>query len=274
MRFRFLSLNDVVPLAQRGLVWQLARRDVQARYRGSMLGLAWALMTPLLMLGVYTFVFRQVLKARWPGVAGTADAGAMDFALRIYAGLIVFNLFAELVSRAPALITSQPNMVKKVVFPLQVLPWVAVMAAMFQVALNVLVLVAAVWLLGPGLSPTVVAMPLVVLAMCPFLLGLGWWLGSLGVFLRDIGQATGMVVSLLMFLSPIFYPASALPEQFQAFLWLNPLALPIEELRAVALDGRWPHWGPLALYALAGSVFAVLGARWFAATRHGFADVL
>ena len=271
MRF---SLNDVLPLAQRGLVWQLARRDVQARYRGSMLGLTWALVTPLLMLGVYTFVFRQVLKARWPGVDGSADAGAMDFALRIYAGLIIFNVFAELVARAPTLITGQPNMVKKVVFPLQVLPWVAVLAAFFQVALNVLVLLAAVWLLGPGLSPTMLALPLVVLALFPFLLGLGWWLGSLGVFLRDIGQATGMVVSLLMFLSPIFYPASSLPEHFQALLWLNPLALPIEQVRAVVLDGRWPDWGPLTLYTLASVIFAVLGARWFAATRHGFADVL
>lgn len=263
-------LSDLFPIRQRALIWQFTRRDVQARYRGSLLGLAWSFLTPLLMLAVYTFVFREVLKARWPG----GDDSPLEFALRVYAGLIVFNLFSELVSRAPMLVTGQPNLVKKVVFPLEILPWVAVLAGLFQVALNLVVLLGVALLGGKSLSWALLALPLVVAAFVPLLLGLGWLLASLGVYLRDIGQATGMVTSLLMFLSPIFFPSKALPEDWQAWLWLNPLALIIEQLRSVLLDGQWPDWGALGLYALVGSAFAVLGARWFAATRRGFADVL
>lgn len=263
-------MNDLFPYRYRALIWQFARRDVLARYRGSLLGLAWSFLTPLLTLGVYTFVFREILKARWP----TGDGSDLDFALRVYAGLIVFNLFSEVMVRAPALVTSQPNLVKKVVFPLQILPWVSVLAALFHVVLNLLVLIGAALVGGVAPSAALLALPLIVAAFVPFLLGLGWLLASLGVFVRDIGQATGMIISLLMFLSPIFYPASALPERWQPVLALNPLVRVIEDTRLVVLDGVWPDAGGLALYAAIGVAFAALAARWFALTRRGFADVL
>lgn len=263
-------MNDLFPLRYRALIWQFARRDVLARYRGSLLGLFWSFLTPLLMLGVYTFVFREVLKARWP----TGDGGDFDFALRVYSGLIVFNLFAEIMSRAPNLVVGQPNLVKKVVFPLHILPWVSLLAALFHVALNLLVLVlAAAWYQG-GLGFEVLSLPLVVLCFVPVLLGIGWFLSALGVYVRDVGQATGLIISLLMFLSPIFYPASALPEKWQDFLFLNPLTLIIEQVRHVVIEGHWPDWGGLLLYGACGLAFAWLAARWFAITRRGFADVL
>ena len=259
-----------LPLRQRTLIWQFARRDVLARYRGSLLGLGWSFLTPLLMLAVYTFVFRVVFKARWTGEA----TGDFEFALQVYAGLIVFSLFAEVVNRAPRLVLEQPNLVKKVVFPLEILPWVAVLAGLFHLALNLVALLAAAAIARGGLPLSILALPLVLVPFVPLLLGLGWFLASFGVFVRDVGQITSLLVSLLMFLSPVFYPVSSLPERWQPWLRANPLTPVIEQLRRVALEGLWPDWPQLVLQlAIAGAV-AWAGARWFAATRKGFADVL
>lgn len=259
-----------LPLRQGTLIWQFTRRDVLARYRGSLLGLGWSFLTPLLMLAVYTFVFRVIFKARW----ADAPVGDFEFALQVYAGLIVFMLFAEVVSRAPRLVLDQPNLVKKVVFPLEILPWVAVLAGLFHLALNLVALLGAAAIARGGLSPSVLALPLVLAPFVPLLLGLAWFLAALGVYVRDVGQVTTLAVSLLMFLSPVFYPVSSLPEQWQPWLRANPLTPVMEQLRHVTLDGRWPDWSQLLLELLIASAVAWAGARWFAATRKGFADVL
>ena len=269
-------LPYLLPHRQRSLIWQFARRDVLARYRGSLLGLSWSFLTPLLMLGIYTFVFREVFNARWPASAqgGSLGDGNVEFALQVYAGLIVFNLFAEVMARAPRLVLDQPNLVKKVVFPLEILPWVAILAGLFHLVINLAVLLTATLVTRGSLPPTIVALPLIVAAFLPLLLGFSWLLAALGVFLRDIGQLIGMVMTALMFLSPVFYPADALPKRWQPFLLFNPMTLPIEQLRRVMLDGLWPNWDSLALYAAAALLIGWLGAGWFAATRKGFADVL
>ncbi len=259
-----------LPLRQRSLIWQFARRDVLARYRGSLLGLGWSFLTPLLMLAVYTFVFRVVFKARW----ADGTAGDFEFALQVYAGLIVFSLFAEVVNRAPRLVLDQPNLVKKVVFPLEIFPWVAVLAGLFHLLLNLAVLLAAVAFTRGGLPLSVLALPLVLAPFVPLLLGVGWFLAALGVFVRDVGQITTLVVSLLMFRSPVFYPVSSLPERWQPWLRANPLTPVMEQLRRVVLDGLWPDWSQLALHLVVAGAIAWAGARWFAATRKGFADVL
>ena len=265
-----LNHDYFLPLRQRALILQFARRDVLARYRGSLLGLGWSFLTPLLMLAVYTFVFLVVFKARW----GTSNGDDFEFALQVYAGLLVFGLFAEVVTRAPRLVLDQPNLVKKVVFPLQILPWVAVLAGLFHLVLNLAVLLVAAAFARGGLPYTLVALPLVLLPIVPMLLGLGWFLAALGVFVRDVGQITSLVVSLLMFLSPVFYPVSSVPERWQPWLQANPLTPAIEQLRRVTLEGLWPDWTELALHAVVALAFAWLGARWFAATRNGFADVI
>jgi len=259
-----------LPLRQRTLIWQFARRDVLARYRGSLLGLGWSFLTPLLMLAVYTFVFRVVFKARW-GAGGSDD---FEFALQVYAGLIVFGLFSEVVSRAPRLVLEQPNLVKKVVFPLEILPWVAVLAGLFHLALNLAVLLAATALSRGDLPLSIVALPLVLMPFVPLLLGLGWFLAALGVFVRDVGQITSLAVTLLMFLSPVFYPVSSLPERWQPWLLANPLTPVMEQLRRVTLEGLWPDWPQLLLHLVIASAVAWPGARWFTVTRNGFADVI
>lgn len=265
-----------LPFQLRSLIWQFARRDVLSRYRGSLLGLGWSFLTPLLMLAVYTFVFREVFNARWPasGRGGFAEDSNVAFALQVYAGLIMFNLFAETVTRAPRLVVDQPNLVKKVVFPLEILPWSAILASLFHMAVNLAVLAAAVLIARGGLPVTILALPLVVAAFLPLLLGLTWLLASLGVYLRDSGQIVGMAVTPLMFFSPVFYPVQSLSERWHPILNLNPLTLPIEQLRRVLIDGLWPDWLALLGYAALAACVAWLGARWFAATRKGFADVI
>ena len=261
----------LLPLQHRHLIWQLARREVLGRYRGSMMGVAWSVITPLLMLGVYTFVFVGVFRARWPGME---QVGGVGFALQIFAGLLVFNLFAEFTNRAPRLIVDQPNLVKKVVFPLEILPWISLLGALFHLLLSLLILLLAARLFLGHLPVTAIAAPVILLAMVPLLLGIGWFLGALGVFMRDVAQVIGPVVTAFMFLSPVFYSLQALPEALQVAMQFNPLTLIIEELRGVVIDGRWPRWHLLALYFVTASGLAVLGLWFFRLTRKGFADVL
>jgi lipopolysaccharide transport system permease protein len=265
------STPSFIPFSNRSLLWQFARREVLGRYRGSLLGLTWSFLTPLLMLGVYSFVFIGVFKARWPGME---QGGGVEFALQVFAGLVVFNLFAEVASRAPNLVVEQPNLVKKVIFPVELLTWVTVLSGLFHLLISVASLLLVLLLARGGLPVTALALPLVLLPFLPFLLGLGWFLSALGVFLRDVGQMMSMVVSLTMFMSPVFYSVATLDVRWQFWMHLNPLTLIIEQVRAVVLLGQWPAWGALGLYALLACTFAVAGAIFFQLTRKGFADVL
>ena len=263
--------HSFIPFSNRSLLWQFARREVLGRYRGSLLGLTWSFLTPLLMLGVYSFVFIGVFRARWPGME---QGGGVEFALQVFAGLVVFNLFAEVTSRAPNLIVEQPNLVKKVIFPVELLTWVTVLSGLFHLVISVASLLLVLLIARGGLPVTALALPLVLLPFLPFLLGVGWLLSALGVFLRDVGQMMSMVVSLSMFMSPVFYSVATLDVRWQFWMHLNPLTLIIEQVRAVVLLGQWPAWGALGLYALLASTFALAAAIFFQLTRKGFADVL
>lgn len=252
------------------MLWQLTVREVQQRFRGSWLGLGWALLTPLAMLTVYTFVFRNVLKARWPG---GADSNA-EFALQLFSGLLVFSLFSDIISRAPRLVVEQPNLVKKVIFPLEILPWVATLSALFHAGLSLLVLLLAVLFVRHGLSIHILSIPLVILAFMPLLLGFSWLLAAFGTYIRDIAHVVNLILTPMLFLSPVFYPASALPGVFQQVMIFNPLTVIIESLRAAVLGEAWPDMTTLSIYFGVSMLVAWLGAFCFEKTRGGFADVL
>ena len=262
---------------QRELWWKLSRREVQGRYRGSMLGWGWSLITPLLMLAVYNFVFSQVFRARWGDLQ---EGGPLVFAINLFAGLIVFNVFAETANQSPTLILNNANLVTKVIFPLEVLPAVSVAAALFHALTSLVVLMG--FLLvngllagsGLGLPATLLWLPLVWLPMLSGCLALGWLLAALGVFLRDLNQVIGVAVNLLMFLSAVFYPLSALPERWQPLLQLNPMVLVIEQTRRVAVAGEMPTLAYLGWGSVLGLVVCELGFRAFQKARRGFADVL
>lgn len=256
--------------ANRRLVLALSAREIAARYRGSLLGLAWALVQPVFMLAIYTFVFSEVFKARWPGGTGSRT----EFALVLFSGLLVFNLFSEVFNRAPQLIVGNANYVKKVVFPLEILPWVSVLTAMFSLAVNLIVWFV-FYMITYGLpSPTALLLPFVVLPMILFMTGVAWTLSALGVFLRDTAQITAIITTALMFLTPIFYPIDAIPPAFRPILNINPLAPIVAQMRDVLIWGKGldPVLYPICLAT--SLVVFVVGFAFFQRTRKGFADVL
>lgn len=254
----------------RDLVYASAKREVLGRYRGSMFGLLWSFFNPLFMLAVYTFVFSVVFKARW----SINNASKTEFALVLFAGLIVFNLFAECINRAPTLIVANPNYVKKVVFPLEILPVVSLLSALYHAVISLVVWLAAYCVFYGLPHPTVLLLPVVLLPLGLFILGLSWLLASLGVFLRDISQIIGIAVTVLMFLSPIFYSASSLPEAYRHWLYVNPLTPFVEMTRDVLYWGKVPDAAVLAGCWLMSLLMAWLGFAWFQKTRKSFADVL
>lgn len=265
MRFPFQLWRN------RDLFLQLTRREILGRYRGSLLGWGWTFLQPLAMLSVYTFVFSQVFKARW----GTLESsGPLGFAVNLFAGLIVFNLAGECITRAPGLVLAQPNYVKKVVFPLEVLASVAVGTALFH-ALTSLVILVLFELLAFGRLPlTFLWLPLTWLPLILGALACTWLLSALGVFLRDLGQVVGVLMSMLMFLSPIFYPLSALPPRWQPLLMLNPLAQVIEATRRITVEGLAPPVAYLLLGTLGGLVLCEMSYRLFMRSKRAFADVM
>lgn len=253
----------------RQLIMQMIKREIIGRYKGSVMGLAWSFFYPVLMLVVYTFVFSVIFKSRWGG-----DESKTLFAVVIFTGMIVLNLFSEVLNRAPNLILSNVNYVKKVVFPLEILPVVALGAALFHTFVSIVVLLLAYILFNGHLNWTVIYIPLVLLPLVLVTSGLAWLLASLGVYLRDVGQTISILTMMLMFLSPVFYPISAVPEAFRVYIMANPLTFIIEQLREVVVWGHSPNWLGLGLYILI-SIFVIwLGFALFQKTRKGFADVL
>lgn len=258
-------------LRNRQLVLQMTRREVASRYRGSLIGLAWSFINPLLMLVVYTFVFSVVFKARWNI---DVEESKTDFAIILFVGMIVFGVFSEVINRAPGLIISNVNFVKKVVFPLEILPWISLGSVLFHGFVSLSVLLVVQLIVSHHLPWTVILFPLVLLPLVFASLGISWFLASLGVYIRDIGQITGVFTTMLMFVSAVFYPVSALPQAYQRWLWLNPLILIITESRKVLIFGVFPDWASLAIALLAGFLISMAGFWWFQKTRRGFADVL
>ncbi|QJQ96046.1 MULTISPECIES: ABC transporter permease [Halomonadaceae] len=255
----------------RQLVMQMTKREVTGRYRGSALGMFWSFLNPVMMLLVYTFVFSVVFNARW-GVS--EDETSTQFAVVLFAGLIVHGLFAEVLNRAPGLILGNINYVKKVIFPLEILPAIALGSAIFHTLISLLVLLAA-HLIFAGVPPwTIVLTPFVFIPLAILALGLAWILAALGVFLRDIGQFIGIITTILLFLSPIFFPMERLPEPYQPLIMMNPLTFIIEQAREVLIWGNIPNWSGLGKYTFVATVVAWLGYAWFQMTRKGFADVL
>ncbi len=252
----------------------MIKREIIGRYRGSFLGLLWSFINPILMLAIYTFIFGVVFKVRLDTQHSEIYEDKFAFALLLFTGLILFNLFSECLSRAPGLILANVNYVKKVIFPLEILPLVALGSALFHAGISFLVLVIFLLIINQSLHFTLILLPVIVLPFVLLTMGLSWILASIGVFVRDIGQFIGLILTMLLFISPIFYPASALPESIRDYLFLNPLTFIIEQTRTAILFGQWPDWTGLAIYYALAIITAVTGLIWFKKTRKGFADVL
>src|SRR5258706_3521539 len=253
----------------RSLVIELAKREFSGRYQGSFGGLLWSFAQPLFLLAIYTLAFGVILQAGWGFSCGTAD-----YALMLFAGLIIFNAFSECLAKAPLLIAANPNFVKKVVFPLELLPWVMALTILLHAVIGI-----AVWLAGYAVlfgppKPTAILVPAILLCFFPMLLGIGWLLSALGLVARDIGQLTAMLSHALLFLTPIFYSIDAVPDMLRPALMLNPLTFVVEQLRLVLYFGEVPVLRALAVYFALASLFAWASLALFRRLRPRFADLV
>lgn len=256
----------------RYLIFQMTKREISYRYRGSVLGLVWSFLNPLLMLAVYTFVFSVVFRARW-GI-GDVEESRMDFAIILFAGLIVFNLFAEILTRAPNLILGNVNYVKKVIFPLEILPFISIGVVLFHSFISLLVLLTAQLIFKRYIPFTAIYFPIILLPLLIIGLGLSWFLAALTVYIRDTAHITGIFVTVLMFISAVFFPISALPADYQIIIRLNPVATIVSESRNALILGQSPDWSMVGLMFVIGLFVATGGYWWFQKTRKGFADVI
>ena len=253
------------------LFLQMLKREIQGRYRGSQLGFLWAFMYPVLMLLVYTFVFGMVMRVKW-GVAGQDN---IEFGIILFAGLLLHGMLAEVLVGAVGLITGNSQYVKKVVFPLPLLSLVSLANALFHMLLGMLILIVMFLVTGGTLHWTILLAPVVLLPFVLFLLGASWFISVLGVYVRDLSQFMGVLVTIMLFLGPIVYPFSRVPEAIKSYvLWLNPLTIVVEQFRAVVLFGQMPDWNLLGIYSIFAVLMLALGTWFFDKTRDGFADVI
>lgn len=264
----------VSPLAAfteyRSLTLELAKRDVMGRYRGASFGLLWALLSPFLLLCVYTFAFGTVMGSRWPQI----QSGETHFSIILFAGLIVHGIFAECLNRAPSLVVANPNFVKRVVFPLEILPWPLVLSALFHALMNVVVFLLLRLAMDGDFSWMIVLLPIVLFPLVVLMLGVSWFLAAAGVYLRDIAQITPVLSMMLLFLSSAMMPVENVPDAYRWVFEWNPLTPIIDQARNVMLWDRMPDWSELGWY-LAGALVVMYGGRAvFMATRDGFGDVL
>jgi lipopolysaccharide transport system permease protein len=271
--FHIEVLRDVFNLfvRRRNLIGQLVKREIQSRYRGSILGILWSFVNPLMLLCVYTLVFGVIFQSRWSQHPSQRLSG---FAVVLFCGLVAFNIYSECLVRAPGVVLNSPNFVKKVVFPLEALPVVLIGTAMFHGLISLSVLIAGHLLLGGRLHWTLLLTPIAALPLLLLTMGLSWLLASLGVFVRDIGQAVSVLVQMSMFVTPIFYPLELLPPAYRRWMVLNPLAAAIDDLRRVVLWGTPPDWPRFLLWLGGSGLVCFCGFAWFRMTKHAFADVV
>jgi lipopolysaccharide transport system permease protein len=258
-------------LRNRSLIAELSKRDVLGRYRGASFGLLWSLISPFLMLCVYTFAFGNILSSRWPQQAGTKEN---SYAIILFVGLIIHGFFAECLTRSPHLITGNSSYVKRVIFPLDILPWPMMFSALFHALMNVVVFVALRLLLEHTISWTLFLLPLVILPLAVLMLGIGWLLAALGVYFRDVSQMTGVLATAMLFTSSAVVPVSSVSPKYRVIFESNPLTFIIDQARAVALWNTMPDWAGLGIYLLVSLAVAYLSYAWFMATKRGFGDVV
>lgn len=254
----------------RNLIIQMTKREVIGRYRGSVLGIAWSFFNPLIMLTVYTVVFSTVFQAKW----GVGSDSKTEFALVLFIGMIIHGVLAESMNNSPSLMLRNISYVKKVVFPLEILPWIVMGSTLFHALISMMVWSLFYIVVNHTFQWTIIFLPLVIFPLVLFSLGVSWVLASLGVYIRDIWQMTGVLTTVLLFMSPVFYPASMLPEPYQTIIYINPLTFIIEQARNVLMWGGVPNWSGLAIAYVVSMLVAWFGFIWFQKTRQGFADVL
>lgn len=252
------------------LIRQFTKREVQARYKGTFLGIFWSILTPLLMLSVYTFVFSVVFKGRW----GIESGNKFEFAIILFSGLTLFNIFTESLNKSPSLIVGNANYVKKVVFPLEILPVVSLLSTLIHALVSGLILIFAVNIfIGLSSWQTITAV-LSIFPMIMLTLGFSFIVSALGVYIRDIAYSIVVITNVLVYLTPVFYPISAVPEFVRRIMYFNPLTIIVENFRNSVISSALPNWGELILVMIISYFIMVIGLILFKKLSRGFSDVL
>lgn len=254
---------------QRVLIGSFVKRDLLARYKGSVIGLFWSIIHPVVMLVLYTFVFSTILKVR----VGAGE-GTEHFALYLFCGLLPWNAFAEGLNRSTGVIAEHANLIKRVIFPSEILPVYPVIAGIVNELIGFGILMGVLLATGYPLTPALLLLPVILCFQCILTVGLAWIIAGTTVFVRDLGQVLGMALTLWIFLTPIFYPPSLVPQALQPLLVLNPIYLIVEAYRTVLLKGQVPDLSHLALLGVIGMCVGWMGLRAFTRMQPAFADVL
>ncbi|WP_436873650.1 ABC transporter permease [Kosakonia sacchari] len=252
------------------LIIDLTKRDIISKYKGSLFGFFWSIITPLMLLLVYSFVFGTIFKSRWAGM----DDSKANFAIVLFIGMLTYNIFSDSISRSPWLISGNANYVKKVIFPITILPIVNVLSAIYNFAMGFIAWLIIVLILGGTLHLTVILLPVAVMPVILMSLGGSWLFSALGVYFKDVGQFISVFVMILMFSCPIFYPITAVPEKYQFIFHLNPIAMTIEMVRDITIFGRIPSISTYANVFITSLLIASVGLLFFKKCRGGFSDVL
>lgn len=276
MNSRYNQSTSLIKLAKtvltnKHVIHQLTVRESTGKYKGSIIGLGWSLFHPILMLSVYTFVFSVIFKSRW---GEASNQSQFDYAIIMFVGIIIHGILSDVLNKASTLITNNVNYVKKVVFPLEILPIISLGSALFHACISLAVLLIAYALVNHSLHLTVFLLPIILMPFMLLVLGLAWIISSLGVFIKDTSQTVSIVTLVMLFLAPVFYSAEVVPEEYRFLLNMNPLTFIIEQSRNVIIFGQYPNWSGLLMYSLSGSAIFWLGYAWFQKTKKGFADVI
>jgi len=256
----------------RQLILQFSKREVLKRYKGSYLGMLWSFINPVFMLLIYAFVFGVILRTRWG--TGISDNSFVGFALTLFTGLIIFNVFSECVTAAPGLIVNNPNYVKRIIFPLEILPVSMLGSALIHSLVSLIVLFLGLILFKVNIYWTVLLFPLVYVPLIFLCLGLGWFLSSFGVFVRDIGQLVNIIVQMLFFMTPIFYSLSSIPLRYQPIFYINPMTFIVNQFRQVILWKQLPPLKEYLMLLVVTMIICLAGYMWFMKSKKAFADVL
>jgi lipopolysaccharide transport system permease protein len=255
----------------KSLLYRLSTREIAGRYKGSFLGLMWSILNPIFMLLVFAFVFGQIIQAKW---GDSRIEGQLDFSVALFTGLLLYFFFSEMIGSAVNIIMSNANYVKKVVFPLEMLPIITLISSLFHLIISFMVLLALMAFSNWEFSYHIIYVPIILIPFLIMVLGLSWFLAALGVYFRDVGQIIPPVLTAMMFLSPIFYPLSNVSEKYLWLYQINPLTIIIEQMRSVILYHNAPDFYQLGIYFFISLVIGKLGFTFFQNTRKGFADVL
>lgn len=258
-------------LQHRLLISRLVGRELESRFKGSLFGAAWYVLLPLILVLVYTLVFGVVFQTRWPQqIAGSSAV----VSLYLFSGMLIFTIFAEVASRSPTLIMENAAYVKKVVFPLEVLPWIVVLSSIATFAMSMVVFIC-LYVALVGLPPTTaLLLPILLVPYILLIVGISWFLASISVFIRDLRHAISLIVTIIMFSGPVFYPVTAIPERFRWMMYLNPVTLPLEMSKDLLFTGTVPAIGSWLVYLAISVLIAWLGHGWFMKTKKAFADVI